>query len=290
MMEVDIKLCKKIIEKNFPQIHVENVAQVLEGWGSDVFEINGRLIFRFPKWPERERATQMEIDLLPELAKALSVPIPYFEFIGKHNNETFVGYRKIPGVPLTSCNYNRGNLANQLAKIITEMHGFPVHLARKLKVPRSNWRVEYEEFYSRVRDKAFPLLNEALQRRTASVWEGFLENEDNFRFEPVFIHRDLSGDHHILCDPEKPEITGIIDWEDSCIGDPAIDFTGLYWDCQEKFTKRVLADYGGKVDKTFWERTIFYYKIGAFHEISYGQLIKDDAHIEFGLKHLSRVL
>lgn len=287
---MDSKLCKKIIEKSFPQILVDSVAQVLEGWGSDVFEINGRLIFRFPKWPERERATQIEINLLPELAKALSVQIPYFEFIGKHNNETFIGYRKIPGVPLASCNYNRGNLATQLAKIITEMHRFPVHLATKLKVPKPNWRIEYEEFYSRVRDKAFPLMNEALQMRAVSIWEGFLENEDNFKFEPVFIHRDLSGDQHILCNPERPEITGIIDWEDSCIGDPAIDFTGLYWDCKEKFTKRVLADYDGKVDKTFWERTIFYYKIGAFHEISYGQLINDGAHIESGLKHLSRVL
>jgi aminoglycoside 2''-phosphotransferase len=289
-MEMDIKLCKKIIEKSFPQIHVDNVAQVLEGWGSDVFEINGRLIFRFPKWPERERATQMEINLLPELAKVLSVQIPHFEFIGKHNNETFIGYWKIPGVPLASCNYNRGNLATQLAKIMTEMHRFPAHIATKLKVPKPDWRKEYEEFYRRVRDKAFPLMNEALQMRAVSVWEGFLENENNFKFEPVFIHRDLSGDQHILCNPERPEITGIIDWEDSCIGDPAIDFTGLYWDCKEKFTKRVLADYNGKVDKTFWERTIFYYKIGAFHEISYGQLINDDAHIENGLKHLSRVL
>jgi len=64
----------------------------------------------------------MEIKLLPELAKALSVQIPSFEFIGKHNNETFIGYRKIPGVPLASCNYNRGNLATQPAKIITEIH------------------------------------------------------------------------------------------------------------------------------------------------------------------------
>ena len=106
----------------------------------------------------------------------------------------------------------------------------------------------------------------------------------------MLIHRDLSSDQHILCDPKKVEITGIIDWEDTSIGDPAIDFTGIYWDCREEFTKRVLAKYGGKVDKTFWERTIFYYKIGAFHEIAYGQLINDDEHIKNGLKYLSKVL
>jgi aminoglycoside 2''-phosphotransferase len=163
-------------------------------------------------------------------------------------------------------------------------------MATKLKVPRPNWRREYEEFYSRVKDKAFPLMNKSLQERAASVWEGYLENDDNFQFEAVFIHRDLSGDQHILCDPEKEKITGIIDWEDATIGDPAIDFTGIYWDCREKFTKQVLARYGGEVDKTLWERMIFYYKIGAFHEIAYGQLIEDDAHVKEGLKHLSKVL
>ncbi|UCE95722.1 MAG: phosphotransferase [Candidatus Bathyarchaeota archaeon] len=287
---MDIELCKNIIEGSFPQIHVDSIKQTVGGWASDVFEVNNMLIFRFPKRSERQRATKMEINLLPELAKALSVQIPDFKFIGKHNKETFVGYRKILGVPLVSYNYNRGDLANQLAKIITEIHHFPVHLASKLEVPRPDWRMEYEKFYNWIKDKAFPLMNEALQERAVLVWEGFLENEDNFTFEPVFIHRDLSGDQHILCNPERHEITGIIDWEDSCIGDPAIDFTGLYWDCKEKFTKRVLANYEGKVDNTFWERTVFYYKIGAFHEISWGKLIDDDTHIQNGLKHLSKVL
>lgn len=210
---------------------------------------------------------QKEINLLPELAKVLSVQIPNFEFIGRYNIVVFVGYQKILGLPLASCDYNRGSLDDQLPKLITEIHCFPVHKARALKVPKSNWRWEYVEFYSRVRDNAFPLMNETLQEKAVSVWEGFLDNEDNFRFEPTFIHRDLSGDAHILCDPRRAEITGIIDWEDASIGDPAIDFTGVYWDCGKKFTKRVLAKYGGKVDETFWERTVFYYKIGAFHEI-----------------------
>lgn len=287
---MNIKLCTRIIEKNFPQIHIDGIVPVFGGWASDVFEVNGKLIFRFPKWPEIESAIQKEINLLPELAKVLSVRIPNFEFIGRYNKVVFVGYQKIPGLPLASCDHSRGSLADQLAMLITEIHRFPVHQAMKLKVPKINWHREYVEFYSRVRDKAFPLMNEALLEKAVSVWEGFLDDEDNFWFEPVFIHRDLSGDAHILCNPRRAEITGIIDWEDASIGDPAIDFTGVYGDCGKDFTKRVLAKYGGKVDETFWERTIFYYKIGAFHEIAYGQLINDDAHIKNGLKHLSKVL
>lgn len=289
-MKMDIKICSKIIEKNFPQIHIGNIEQIFEGWDFDVFEVNGELIFRFPKRHEIEGTMQKEINLLPELAKVLSVSIPDFEFVSEYNKKMFVGYRKILGLPLASCDYSSGNLADQLAKVITEMHRFPVLKATELKVPKINWRREYVEFYDRVRDKAFPLMNEALQEKAVSVWEGFLDDKDNFRFEPVFIHHDLSGCEHILCDPERGEITGIIDWGDAAIGDPAIDFTGIYWDCGEEFTKQVLVKYGGKVDETFWERTVFYYKIGAFHEIEYGQLINDDVHIKNGLEFLSKTL
>jgi hypothetical protein len=81
----------------------------------------------------------------------------------------FVGYQKIPGLPLASCDYSRGNLANQLAKITTEIHHFPVHRATKLKTPKTNWRREYTEFYNRVRDKIFPLMKKALQKKAVSV-------------------------------------------------------------------------------------------------------------------------
>lgn len=287
---MDVKLCRRIIEKNFPQIRIDNIMPVFGGWSSDVLEVNHKLIFRFPKRPETESRFQKEIKLLPELAKVLSVKIPDFEFIGEYDKKVFVGYRKIPGLPLASCNYGSGNLVDQTAKVITEIHRFPVHRAMKLKVPKLNWRREYVSFYERVRNKAFPLMNITLQEKAVLVWEEFLDNKDNFRFVPLFIHRDLSGDAHILCDPERVEITGIIDWEDAAIGDPAIDFTGIYWDCGEEFTRRVLAKYAGKVDKTFWERMVFYYKIGGFYEIEYGQLINDYAHIRKGLKSLSKTL
>ena len=287
---MDVKLCIELIEKKFPQIHIVSVDRIFGGWGSDVFEVNGDLIFRFPKWPETESLFRKEIKLLPELAKLLPVQIPDFKFIGEFDKKVFVGYRKIPGLPLASCNYGAGNLVDQTAKVITEIHRFPVHRATKLKVPKLNWRRQYVNLYERVRNKAFPLMTKTLQEKAVLIWDRFLDNEDNFRFVPLFIHRDLSGDAHILCDPERAEITGIIDWEDAAIGDPAIDFTGIYWDCGEEFTKRVLAKYAGKVDKTFWERMVFYYKIGGFYEIEYGQLTNDYPHIRKGLEFLSKAL
>ena len=139
-LEMNITLCTEIIEKNFPQIHIEYIKQIFGGWDSEVFEVNGELIFRFPKRLETESMIQKEIIFLPELAKVLSVLIPDFEFIGEHDKKVFVGYRKVLGLPLSSCDYSSGNLADQVAKVITEIHSFPVHKATELKVPNINWR------------------------------------------------------------------------------------------------------------------------------------------------------
>ncbi len=230
--------------------------------------------------------------MLPQLGKVLSVQIPHFEFIGRHNAKSFVGYRKIPGLPIarTLFDHSSDDLSEQLAKVLTEIHSFSTYTAVKLRVPKISWHTEYSEFYHRLRKKAFPLMDKTLQEKAVSTWESFLDNQGNFQFEPVFIHRDLSGEAHILCNSEKAEITGIIDWEDAAIGDPAIDFTGVYWDCGEEFTKRVVTKYAGKVDGTFLERIAFYYKIGPFHEIEYGQLTGNSMHIKKGLNELPKTL
>lgn len=289
---MDVGHCRRVIEREFPQIHVDKCVQLYGGWSSEVFEVNDELIFRFPKSTDTENRLQKEINLLPELAEALSVQIPHFDSIGRHRSKLFVGYRKISGLPVARVlpDHSYDDLSEQLAKVITEIHSFSADRAAKLRVLRINWQSEYSEFYQRTRKNALPLMGKTLQERAVSTWEAFLNDPRNFQFEPVFIHRDLSGEAHILCDPDKMEITGIIDWEDAAIGDPAIDFTGIYWDCGEEFAKQVVAKYARKVDETFWERMVFYYKIGPFYQIEYGQLTDDHVHIKKGLNELSRTL
>jgi aminoglycoside phosphotransferase (APT) family kinase protein len=136
-----------------------------------------------------------------------------------------------------------------------------------------DWEEDYAGFHERVRKETYNYLEEPVQKNADKFFESFLGTKANFNFLPRFIHRDLSGDAHILCDAKSDRIVGIIDWEDACIGDPAIDFTGILWDCGEAFTDKVCGHYeslGGIVDGTFRKRNAFYRKIGYFHTILYG--------------------
>ncbi|MHB8926136.1 MAG: phosphotransferase [Bacillota bacterium] len=89
--------------------------------------------------------------------------------------------------------------------------------------------------------------------------------EDGRRAGPVaHHHRDLSADH-LLVDPQTLGLTGVIDFEDAAVGDPAFDFTGL-----AGLGPGALDNYKGPSDAGFAERIEFYRRLVPLHELLYG--------------------
>jgi len=77
----------------------------------------------------------------------------------------------------------------------------------------------------------------------------------SFDFDVVVAHKDLSDDH-ILIDPVKGELTGIIDFADAGFSHPALDFSGL-WRYGEAFVREVAGHYRGNMDEDFLARSRF---------------------------------
>jgi aminoglycoside 2''-phosphotransferase len=303
MPDPDLAHFIQTIKTHFPQIQVRTAVPIQEGWGSFVLEVNDELMFRFPRRPEIVPGLRKEIALLPELAEALSVAVPRFEYIwlpeerresepflqpvNQVDAQPFVGYHKIPGVPLHA-DIAIPALIAHLAAVLGELHAFPVSRAADLGIPggsAADWREEYRQTYDWVRQLVCPLLSQAEQDKVTAGWEGFLDDAAHFRFRPALIHRDL-GAEHILCDPATGRINGLIDWEDTSIGDPAIDFTGLLMDCGADLARQVLASYRGPADETLWARAEFYAWIGPVYEIRFGLESGQTHHLEQGLAEL----
>jgi aminoglycoside 2''-phosphotransferase len=64
----------------------------------------------------------------------------------------------------------------------------------------------------------------------------------------------------------RRSISGIIDFSDRKVDDPARDFTEL-WDYGEKFVLEVYKHYKGPKDNDFLKRSIMYYKRIPLHHI-----------------------
>ncbi len=82
-----------------------------------------------------------------------------------------------------------------------------------------------------------------LRREVRDVFEAWIERSESIdhSYEPVLAHDDLWY-KHIYHDPSTGRLTGIIDWGDIEITDPAKDFYG-FWVYGESFLDEVLSHY-----------------------------------------------
>lgn len=276
------------ILENFPGFTLDSLDYLAEGWDSLVCLANQRYIFRFPKRPGVAERLVLETRLLPELAANLPVSIPNFQFIAQPSSLNFpylfVGYKSLPGLTqpdwpdeVSGASWWKAHLGD----FLTALHSFPPERARQLGVkvkefpgtagPDTTWREGLEDFYRLAREQVAVLLSEDAQDEVAIYFEDFLDDDQHFDFEPVLLHGDLSEDH-LLVDPARQRLTGVIDFGDVCLGDPAFDVP-----------LDVLPYYQGPTGPNFEQRQLFYRRLAPFFAINFGLEHDDLALVDYGL-------
>ncbi len=146
---------------------------------------------------------------------------------------------------------------------------------------RGAWRRRYQNQYEQIQSRVLPLLDQAARARLVCDWLSFLNDDD--RFPTTLIHHDLNGEH-ILYDSARGTISGVIDWGDTAIGDPAIDFTGLLASYGEDFVERVLSHYQGTVDTSFRQRMRFYLGVMPLNTVLFGLSTGQEEYVRQGLR------
>jgi len=291
----------------YPDLAIQSYAAINDGWDSFVLEVNSNRIFRFPRRYDVEQGLLTEIAVLPWLTVALPLPIPSFDIIcqpqGEDQPYTFVGYAKIPGEPLPADLdlKVKERVAQQLAAFLTALHSFPVEPKDNIgvatigqmphiNIPILNLWQHYATFYQMVvrgRVLQLGLLTPTEQAQVERMWDRFLTGLQQQPPAVALCHNDLVREH-ILYDPVRREVTGVIDWGDMAVGDPALDFAGLLA-FNTSLCARVIADYE-TADANLWSQARFYRDIIPFHEIEYGAFMEDEGRCESGLAALRQVL
>jgi aminoglycoside phosphotransferase (APT) family kinase protein len=217
----------------------------------------------------------MEAQLLPALAGALPAAIPRFEHVADGGRA--VAYRKLPGSPVDGSD---AGIGEQLGRFLAALHAFPTEEARALGAPSHDrdWRGRYESFARGVLGRAGRLLADDLRRAEAMV-SAYLDEPANFAFAPRVTHSDL-GPAHVLA--RDGRLTGVIDWSDARIGDPAIDLAWTLHGTPPAFAEAVLAGYGDD-DPRLAERALFFHRLGPWYELHYGIHFHRPAYVESGL-------
>ncbi len=270
---------------------MEDFTIIEDGWDNLIVDLDDAYIFRFPRRTEVVEQLMKEIRLLPTLVQRLTMPVPDPEFVVEEDETVFMGYGKIHGTTMSPTHLTRENtafIAGQISEFIFELQAITLEDAANPYMPvfhGPEWKAHYMELHERIVRDIYLRLDRETLVHVDQAWAEYLDNHRNFEFQPVLVHRDLSGDH-VLFDPSVDTVTGVIDWGDACFGDPAFDLTGLL-DYGPDFIEGMLERFNILNDDVL-PRARFYRKIACFYEVIFGLDTGNEEHLKRGLENIRR--
>jgi aminoglycoside phosphotransferase (APT) family kinase protein len=237
-----------------------SLVEVDDGYDYEVVVVDGEWVFRFPRRPAVEEALAVEIELLPRLRDALPVPVPRFELVW--HDSIFVAYPLIDGGPLVDED------GDGVRAFLAALHAFD---ATGLPVERPDWLAMYRRQRDEFERLVVPLLDPALVPRAHEL---LAELETLTGFTPALLHADLFPEHLRV---NNGRLVGVIDWGDTRIGDPALDYAWLL--------NGPFADWD--VDDELRRRARIYHRLTPWYEVHYGVFTNRPASVERGLAEIS---
>lgn len=265
---------RDVVAAQLPDYRIDSVALLGEGEDNVAYEINGELIVRFNKEPDREsRAARVieEAGLLAAVAdiSPLPVPEPCFRVV----EQGCLAYFKLPGRPLIDLPAVRRSahvrsIAAVLGRFLAALHAVPVDRMADLvdtdDQPEAVWLDEAAQTYERIADM--------VPQAHRSAVEEFLGAKPMMdRCDLVFSHNDL-GIEHVLVEAVPGTITGVIDWSDAAIVDPAYDFGLIYRDLGPVALDMALDNYRTSAHalRAIRARAAFYARCSVLEDMAYG--------------------
>jgi len=231
------------------------VRVALDGWDSRALIVARRWVLRVARNEEVARAFAVEARLLPELD---SLPLETPRRIAGGRRWLLTSY--VEGDPYAG----RADL-RPLGEFLRALHAFPIERARALGAQLHDPRDDAELFRRRV----LPLLDGDERSLAASL----LDEHASATFDPRLTHADL-GPAHVLV--RRGRVSGLIDWTDARLGDPAID---LAWALSA--APEVAETY--PVDDELRRRALVYHALGPWHEVEHGLRRGERRWVESGL-------
>lgn len=266
----------------FPELALRTIDYLGSGWNYDAYLVDSWLAVRFPRRAEVAERLDQEAAILrllrskfecarpvPEIATRESpivrakIAVPEIIMKGQGNTHfpyDFFGHAFIPGVAADDPSAHASTaLAVDLARALTLIHSITAESASTIGIGHEVERcgIRFRDTLDRVQ------LAHGFRDFVpdAYAWlRGRPPVPSDYSGPPRFIHNDFAL-RHILIDRGTGRLSGIIDWSDVALGDPALDFVSLVlwrgWD----FTDSVIRLYQPALDDGFRDRLRFLARI-----------------------------
>ncbi|WP_324265236.1 macrolide 2'-phosphotransferase [Saccharopolyspora mangrovi] len=216
-----------------------------------------RWVLRAPRRREVSELIEGERRLLEHLRPRLAVDVPDWEIC----TPELIAYRRLAGRPLgpehpKTLEYQwwrepAEEFFTDLGAVIAELHRTQVGEAAGLGIPVSGHRDLREEAHDHLR-----LAEDMLEvpEKKAARWRSWIHDDAYWSgaADLRLVHADLHPGHALV--DETGRLTGVLDWTDAAVDDPALDFVAAHNAFGERGLSRLLAGYaqaGGSVRAEF---------------------------------------
>lgn len=244
------------------------VEEITGGWDSRASLVDGVWLDREPLRSEIRPKLMTETRLLPWLAPQLPLPVPLPEIV--QEEPLRVRHRLIPGVPAPGLTDDQGAVLGRFFGVLHSVDTTAA-VARGVPTEAAAWD-EHLHHLDRFRREVLPTVPRPLRSAGGSLLERLSQPPP----APVLVHGDVGPEHILLA---GGAVSGVIDWSDAHIGDPALDLAWLVHGSSAG--ESVAAAYDA--DAAQLQRAHDWHMLGPWHEVLYGLDIGGSAYVESGM-------
>lgn len=219
-------------------------------------DVHGRRwVLRIPRRADMAPQIRQEKAILDLVRAHLPIGVPDWEIA----TPRLVAYPLLEDRPVLTADPETGEVTwnldrddprfvESLARTLVRLHAIPPREAEAIGVKSSSPDEVRQEMRDAIDEVARELgIEPALEAR----WRRWVDDDGCWPGFSRFIHGDLYAGH-VLAD-EHGEITGIIDWSEGQVGDPATDFAGHVAVFGEEGLRALIGHYE-RLGGTVWER------------------------------------
>jgi aminoglycoside phosphotransferase (APT) family kinase protein len=270
---VTVEEAERLVDAQFSPLAPCRAELIGEGWDNTVYVVTprgagdggddaptgDRWVFRFPRRQIAVPLIEVEARILPAIAPRLPLPIPTPRWIGRPTQEypwPFVGYRWLTGRTADRADLSteaRAAAAGAIGSFLAALHAID---PSPLDAPGDTLaRADLAARRPQLLERLDGLVARGIVD-DASPWRRLVETIAPRRPRSVcLVHGDLYGRHLLVDDAGAP--SGVIDWGDVHVGDPAVDLA-IAWGFLPPAARGAFRDAyaaGGRraIDEATWQ-------------------------------------
>lgn len=215
-----------------------------------------RWVLRIPRRDDVRAKVGSEARTLAFLARHVPFSVPDWRIVTSEviaypllvDSTAMVIHADAPHAPEWKINLESGVFTETLAEALVALHGIPLAEAqaagmRVLTPERS--RQEFAGNVARVHEELG--IGETLHRK----WRSWVDDDTSWPSFTVPIHGDLYAGHVLVSEGDR--VSGMIDWSEARVDDPAIDLSGHLLAFGEPGLAQLLRHYEAAGGRT-WDR------------------------------------